>query len=72
MIHAYHTCYKCGKTLDDYPSHLCADCRKAILDQNESDPEGAIARLAQRLTADDLKMLDGMLIKIDADLIATE
>jgi hypothetical protein len=72
MTHPYHTCYRCSKTLDDFPSHLCADCRKAILDQNEQDPEGAIERLAARLTFNDLKMLDGMKIRIDADMIKAE
>jgi hypothetical protein len=63
----FSACYKCGKTLDEFPSHLCVDCRRAILARENRDE--AIENLAKLLTADDLIWLRGQYIKIDDDMV---
>lgn len=67
----YHECYKCGKTLDDYPSHLCAECRAAIFPKGV-DLVDPIKALAVRLTADDITWLRGINIRVDADMWSTK
>ena len=62
----YAQCYKCGGALEEgYPSHLCFTCRQSI----HKELPASTVTLADRLTADDLKWLDGMQIKIDEDMI---
>lgn len=61
--HEYRSCYKCGLQItDNYPSHLCAECRRNLTAPSEKT-------LADRLTEDDLKFLMGLHIKIDSDMI---
>jgi hypothetical protein len=53
-------CYKCGgQILDDYPSHLCAICRKAI-----TDPTPPEKQFENSLTEYDRRLLRGMKVGV--------
>lgn len=70
LINVYYNCYKCGHKLDDFPSHLCKDCRAKIREENSyCTPEEAIPALAERLDIADLKLLKGLKIRIDKDML---
>lgn len=62
----YNNCYKCGATLDEFPSHLCPSCRAALVEQRT--PEDAIKNLSVRLTKDDFIYLQDLKIRIDPDM----